>query len=82
MAAIGAASATNMSTVAKKTDLPVLLDVSSQNVWSKIGAPGKEYVWVYNKAGELTAFFKPWEMSLGQTLHYDKLKKLLTQLAK
>ncbi len=74
--------ASSVSNIHSKCDFAVLQDSSAVDAWGKMKTPGKEYLWVFDKQGVVVAFFKPWEISLGNSSNYSKLKNLLTTLAK
>ncbi|MCO4764178.1 MAG: hypothetical protein KC502_21885 [Myxococcales bacterium] len=83
MAALAHANwASSVGNIASKADFPVLQDSNAAGVWTKMATPGKEYVWVFDDKGVVVSFFKPWQMSLSNAVHYGDLKKVLIGLAK
>lgn len=69
----------------KRGDFPAWQDTQAKNVWDAMKG-GKEYWYVYNKQGQLSAWFLPWgaqSLNIAQGpggADYEKLKKLLLDL--
>ncbi len=71
----------NQMAVSSACDFPVLNDTAQAGAFGLLGVPGKEYVYVWDKAGVLVSYFKPWEIGLSNAQNVETLRALLTKLA-
>jgi hypothetical protein len=72
----------NETTVSKACDFPILNDTATANVYGLLNVPNKDFVYIWNKQGDLVSLYPPWQITLTKPLNYDKLKNLLADLAK
>lgn len=72
----------NETTVSQACDFPILNDTATANVYGLLNVPNKDFVYIWNKQGNLASLFPPWQITLTNAMNYIKLKNLLADLAK